>query len=50
MADQELMLITGGGWLTAAFLNAASRALTTLMDFGRTVGTSIRMLVTGKRC
>lgn len=50
MADQELMLITGGGWLTATFLNAASRALTTIMDFGRTVGTSIRMLVSGKRC
>ena len=34
----------------AACLNAASRALTTIMDFGRTVGTSIRMLVSGKRC
>ena len=50
MTEQELILITGGGWFSATLLNAASRALTTVMDFGRTVGTSIRMLVTGKRC
>ena len=50
MTNQELMLISGGGWLTAAFLNAASRTLTTILDFGRTVGTSIRMFVSGTRC
>ena len=50
MTNQELILITGGGWLSATFLNAISRALTTVMDFGRTVGTTIRMLVSGKRC
>ena len=50
MTNQELILISGGGWLTATFLNAASRALTTIMDFGRSVGTSIRMIVSGKRC
>ena len=50
MTKEELMIISGGGWLTATFLNAASRALNTIMDFGRTVGTSIRMFVSGKRC
>ena len=50
MSDQELMIITGGGWFSATFLNAASRALNTVMDFGRTVGTSIRMLLSGTRC
>lgn len=50
MTNEELMIINGGGWLTATFLNAASRALTTIMDFGRTVGSSIRMLVSGKKC
>ena len=50
MTDKELVLISGGSWLTAAFLNSFSRAITTVMDFGRSVGTSIRMIVTGKRC
>jgi len=50
MTNQELMIISGGGWLSATFLNAASRAVSTIMDFGRTVGTTIRMLVSGKRC
>ncbi len=50
MTNEELMIITGGGWFSATFLNAASRALTSVMDFGRSIGTSIRMLVSGKRC
>ena len=50
MTDQELIVISGGGWLTATFLNAVSRALTTIADLGRSVGTSIRMIVSGKRC
>lgn len=50
MTNQELIVISGGGWLSASFLNAASRALNTIMDFGRTVGTSIRMLVSGQKC
>ena len=50
MTNHELISISGGAWLTSTFLNSASRALTTIMDFGRSVGTSIRMLVTGKRC
>lgn len=49
MQDYELVNIVGGG-LTASFLNALSRAITTVMDFGRSIGTSIRMFVTGKRC
>lgn len=50
MTNQELMVISGGGWLTATFLNAVSRALTTISDLGRSVGTSIRMIASGKRC
>ena len=50
MSNEELILISGGGWISAALVNAGSRALNTIIDFGRTLGTSIRMLVTGKRC
>ena len=51
MQDIELISVYGGGFsFTATFLNALSRSINTIMDFGRSVGTSIRMLVTGKRC
>ncbi|MBR1416380.1 MAG: hypothetical protein IJ572_00990 [Bacilli bacterium] len=51
MSDLELYEVVGGGFsFSAAFLNAMSRTINTIMDFGRTIGTSIRMLVSGKRC
>ena len=50
MNDKELHLIVGGGWLTATFFNSVSRAITAVADLGRSLGTSIRMFVTGKRC
>lgn len=51
MNNEELIVITGGAFkLTQTLLNSLSRALTTILDFGRTVGTSIRMIVTGKIC
>ena len=51
MQNYELINIVGGGFsFTSTFLNAFSRAINTVMDFGRSVGTSIRMFVTGKRC
>lgn len=48
--NQELMEIEGGATLTASFLNAASRALSTLMDIGRSLGTSIRRMINGSYC
>ena len=51
MQDYELIEVVGGGFsFSATFLNAFSRAMNTVMDFGRSIGTSIRMFVTGKRC
>ena len=47
--NKELVKINGGG-LTAAYLNAAARAVNTLLDFGRTVGSSIRRIVSRKYC
>ena len=49
MNDLELQQIVGGG-LSATFFNAISRSINTLLDFGRTIGTSIRMIISGKRC
>ena len=51
LKDKELMNVEGGAnWLTAAFFNAAARAIDTVLDIGRSLGTSIRRLVNGKVC
>ena len=47
----ELYQIVGGKLsLSAALVNAFSRGINTISDLGRTLGTSIRMIKTGKRC
>lgn len=46
---EELLNISGGG-ISASLLNAISRAVSTLMDLGRSLGTSIRRSISGKVC
>ena len=47
----ELYQIVGGRvTFSAALVNAFSRGVNTLLDLGRTLGTSIRMIRTGSRC
>lgn len=49
--NKELLNIDGGAsWFSASFLNAASRALSTLFDLGRSLGTSIRRAINGSIC
>ena len=49
--EYELYNIVGGKFnLSSTLLNAFARGVNTIMDVGRTLGTSIRMLVSGKRC
>lgn len=48
--NKELMSVEGGAGITAAFLNAASRAVSTLMELGRSLGTAIRRAVNGSVC
>ena len=45
----DLLKINGGG-ITAAYLNAAARAVSTILDFGRTIGSSIRRIISRKYC
>ncbi len=49
MDKEELYNVVGGG-ISAAWFNAFSRAVNTILDFGRTVGTSIRMIFSKKKC
>lgn len=49
--DKELMDIMGGAnWLTAAFFNAAARTIETVMEVGRSLGSALRRVFSGKTC
>ena len=51
LKDKELMNIEGGAnWLSASFINAAARAVNTLMNVGRSLGSAIRRAFSGKVC
>ena len=41
LKNKELIDINGGGF-SASYINAAARAFNTILNFGRTVGSSIR--------
>lgn len=51
LKKEELLDISGGAnWFSASFLNAISRAVNTLIDLGRSLGTSIRRSISGQIC
>ena len=47
---EEMLNIIGGASWSSSWLNAISKAVTTLLDLGRSLGTSIRRSVSGKIC
>lgn len=47
--EQELKNISGGK-VTASYLNAIIRGVTFLTDLGRSLGTAIRRIQTGRIC
>lgn len=49
LATEELVMIQGGA-ITATFFNSISRLFSTVIDFGRQLGSSIRRLINGKFC
>ena len=50
ISNEELMTIEGGAGITATFLNAISRTISTLMEVGRNLGTAIRRTINGSIC
>ena len=49
--NNELITIVGGSFsFSATLLNSFSRSVDTVLNLGRTFGTSWRMLVRGLRC
>lgn len=49
MNNKQLIEINGGA-LNAAFLNAAARLFSTILDLGQTLGSAIRRAINGKYC
>ena len=50
LSNKELKKIEGGAGFTAALLNAASRAISTLMELGRNLGSALRRTINGSIC
>lgn len=52
MSDIELKRVVGGAQslISGTFLNAISKLITTLVDLGRNVGSSIAYKLRGKTC
>lgn len=49
LKELELYEIKGGA-ISATLLNAVSRAVTTILELGRTIGTSIRRIYSKNYC
>ncbi len=47
--ETELFCIKGGA-ITSTFLNSVARVITTILDLGRTVGSSIRRIYSKNYC
>ena len=50
MRKEELVMIKGGSWFSAALINSVARVINTALELGRSLGTSIRMTISGKIC
>lgn len=51
MTNKELYSIVGGAsTLSGTFINSVTKLITTILDIGRTVGSSIRYAIFGKKC
>lgn len=48
--DNELKTIVGGLSISGTLIKAMSSAVNTIMDVGRSLGTAIRKLKTGRLC
>lgn len=49
LTDNELMSVSGGG-ISAAFISAAARLVSTVYDIGRAFGSAIRRVTSGNIC
>lgn len=50
LSKQELLEIEGGANWSGSFFNSIARAIDTVMDVGRSLGSAIRRIANGSLC
>jgi len=50
LEKEELLNIVGGINITASFINAIYRGINSVLDVGRSLGSTIRRIVGGRMC
>lgn len=50
LTNNDLLKIIGGVNITASFISAISRGINSILELGRSFGTSIRRIVGNKIC
>ncbi len=50
LENKELILISGGISLSGTLINSMARAINALLEAGRSLGTAIRRIISGKLC
>lgn len=50
LRKEELLSVNGGATINASLLNAASRAITLIINMGRSLGSAIRRTFGGALC
>jgi hypothetical protein len=49
LKNEDLIIVRGGA-VTGALINALARGIETLLDLGRSLGSAIRRIKTGRLC
>ena len=50
MKTEELVNVKGGASVNTSIINSTVKAFSTALEFGRTVGSAIRRLISGTKC
>ena len=50
LRKEELLDVVGGATISATLINAVTRAVTTIIDLGKTLGSAIRRAISGTVC
>ena len=51
LENNDMLVIYGGSTaFSGTLLSSIAKLMNTVLDVGRTIGTAIRMVVTGKKC
>ena len=50
MSNEELLIVHGGLTLSTTLLNTLARFVTTSLELGRSLGTTIRRAIDKKKC